>query len=464
MCKRILIWCAVALIVFAVAVFRNPPPDRRPTARDDLACQSRVNQSSTVEAHVRAGAQFDIIVFAAAGFVGSQVSLYLATAPGNFKFAIAGRSFNDLHDLDKLIADTVRDVGHGREADAMFLAEAQEREDMQKIARKAKVILSTIDPYTKYGSTLVQVCAEEGTHYADLSRGEFTWQRQMIDGSHRRAKRSGAKIVFAAGFHALPFDLGATLALEALDRTVAKAGIDLAKSPVNAAVTAVVTSMRGAMCSGGMQAFRYAMDLPQIVAPEDDPYFLVPNASCPVDSVTSGWGRSRYHSALKVVGIPHAMGLMNSRVVRRSLDLLGRRSVSYGESVSLVGMVSAFVFGPWRKTRPSFGGRSGGYSLRFLAVDETSGHSVSVNMEGRGDPDYGHSSKLLAEVGLCLSIARCHRAGVGGGVLTAASATDTAALLARLRAAKHEDADKSYPLLEVDIVEGHTARVSGDEL
>merc|ERR1740120_689536 len=97
--------------------------------------------------------------------------------------------------------------------------------------------------------------------------------------------------------------------------------------------------------------------------------------------------------------------------------------------------------------------QSGGYSLTFLASDDNSGISVTAKMRGRGDPDYGHTSKLLAVFGLCLANPQCHREGVGGGVMTPSSATASNILLERLRKAKHEGVDKTYPLLDFDLVQ-----------
>ena len=52
-------------------------------------------------------------------------------------------------------------------------------------------------------------------HYLDLS-GEPFWQAQMIETYHALAARTGAKIVVAAGYDSVPFDLGALVASNAL--------------------------------------------------------------------------------------------------------------------------------------------------------------------------------------------------------------------------------------------------------
>merc|ERR1712050_551513 len=81
----------------------------------------------------------------------------------------------------------------------------------------------------------------------------------------------------------------------------------------------------------------------------------------------------------------------------------------------------------------------GGYEMVVVAQDSVSGKSATVLMEGRGDPGYSHTSKLQAEVGFCLLDRACWRRGMGGGVLTPASALDASALASKIQAALHND-------------------------
>ena len=70
-----------------------------------------------------------------------------------------------------------------------------------------KVVCTTVGPYALYGSTLVALCAELGTHYCDLT-GEVQWMRQMIEAHQVAAEASGARIVHTCGFDSIPSDLG----------------------------------------------------------------------------------------------------------------------------------------------------------------------------------------------------------------------------------------------------------------
>ena len=48
------------------------------------------------------------------------------------------------------------------------------------MTKRSSVISSTVGPYSKYGSLLVNSCVKSKTHYCDLA-GEAQWIRKMID-------------------------------------------------------------------------------------------------------------------------------------------------------------------------------------------------------------------------------------------------------------------------------------------
>jgi len=199
-----------------------------------------------------------------------------------------------------------------------------------------------------------------------------------------------------------------------------------------------------------------------------DAYLLVPGADkCRVDTEASGWGVfPRYDYTLKTFGVPHFMAYVNARIVRRSMALLGHGAlVSYGEGMTFGAIFDAAVFATpflWHghvsvmpapgEGPPETMQRDGGFTCRVMATSSNAktGETVStqVDITGRGDVGYAHTSKLLAEVGLCLADVACHHASVGGGVLTTASATAVPELVRRLRAAMHED---GRPLLVFDV-------------
>src|SRR5262245_53813468 len=127
--------------------------------------------------------EFDLVVFGATGFTGKLTAEYLAAQKPR-RWAIAGRN------PEKLAATGI--------AAPAVIADAMDPAACAELARRTRVVCTTVGPYTKYGSALVAACAEAGTHYCDLT-GEVGFMRAMIDAHHERARRTGARIVHTCG-------------------------------------------------------------------------------------------------------------------------------------------------------------------------------------------------------------------------------------------------------------------------
>src|SRR3989344_1621247 len=153
--------------------------------------------------------EFDVIVYGASGFTGRLVAEYLQNTYGQGgdapKWAVAARS------ADKMAAVLAE---MGLPADTpIVVANADEPETIDAMAKRTKVVLTTVGPYQLYGEPLGAACAANGTDYVDLC-GEPAWMRQMIDKDDAAAKESGARIVFSTGFDSIPFDLGVLMLQE----------------------------------------------------------------------------------------------------------------------------------------------------------------------------------------------------------------------------------------------------------
>jgi short subunit dehydrogenase-like uncharacterized protein len=77
----------------------------------------------------------------------------------------------------------------------LVVADADDPASLAAMAKRTKVVLTTVGPYQLYGEPLVKACVDAGTDYTDLC-GEPVWMRQMIDKYHEAAKASGARITF----------------------------------------------------------------------------------------------------------------------------------------------------------------------------------------------------------------------------------------------------------------------------
>ena len=148
--------------------------------------------------------EFDIIVLGATGFTGKLVAEYLLQRYGtgrDLRWALAGRSKEKLEQLRSQLGEAAAEL-------PIIVADSLDASSMEDLARRTRVVLTTVGPYAHYGSPLVAACAANGTHYCDLA-GEVQWIRRMIDAHDVQARETGAKIVHCCGFDSIPMDIGA---------------------------------------------------------------------------------------------------------------------------------------------------------------------------------------------------------------------------------------------------------------
>lgn len=143
--------------------------------------------------------EFDIVLYGATGFVGKLTALYLASAAGDARIALAGRS------ADRLLA--VREtLPASAQSWPLITADASDPSSLAAMAARTRVVISTVGPYLRYGLPLVAACAAAGTDYTDLT-GEPLFIRRAIDEYHKQAVDTGARIVHSCGFDSIPSDL-----------------------------------------------------------------------------------------------------------------------------------------------------------------------------------------------------------------------------------------------------------------
>jgi short subunit dehydrogenase-like uncharacterized protein len=391
---------------------------------------------------------YDVVLYGASGFVGRQTVAYFAEQPHvkalGLKWAIAGRS------ADKL--DAVRKDFPAANM-GLLVAEAHDAAAMDKLARSARVVLSTAGPFALYGSELVAACVRHGTHYVDIT-GETPWVRGLIDRHHEEAQRKGVRIIPFCGFDSIPSDLSARLANEAMWKRHGEA------------CTQVKTafSIRGGF-NGGTLASLFNMLASGQTDAMADPFLLNPEGTRPADATAhSDPIGPRHDSDFSAWLGPFMMSTINTRVVRRSAALLGYADgYDYQEYLRLgrgpVAAVAATTLSvgsftsqlalrlsPVRKLAQQLAPKPGagpseasmdGGSFRCQFV----GHSASGKMvrgvvADKGDPGNRATTKMLCESALALAVQLDALPGgrQHGGLLTPASGLGDV-LVQRLRAA-----------------------------
>lgn len=381
----------------------------------------------------------DIVVWGATGFTGRLVVEYLSrrySKDRSIRWGVAGRN---LQELRRVVADPAR-AG----ADIpVIVADSNDLDSLRKLAQSAKVVLTTVGPYARWGSNLVQACVENGTHYCDLA-GEVQWMRAMIDRYQSEAETSGARIVHSCGFDSIPSDIGVYLMQEYAIREH--------KSPC-ASISLYVRAMKGG-ASGGtfasmLTAIEQAREDRNIARILADPYALNPEGS---RSGQDGRDQTRpeFDEHQGVWTAPFVMAAVNTRVVRRTNALLqyrygrnfryseatisGRGAKGWCKSAATTTALAAFLLAssnsftrkqvverlvPAPGEGPNERERAQGFFNLRLIGKLADGNSIRMTVAGDRDPGYGSTSKMLTESAICLAKANLR---IGGGFWTPASA------------------------------------------
>ena len=375
----------------------------------------------------------DLALFGATGFTGRLTAEYLARhAPAGMRWALVGRNpeklaapRDHLATIDPKLADL-----------PLLTADTGDAASLAEVARRTKVVITTVGPYQQLGEPLVAACAEAGTDYVDLT-GEPEFVDTMYVRHHEAAVRSGARIVHACGFDSIPHDLGAYFTVNQLKATgpVTMRGVVRAAGQFSGGTfhSALGAFSRGRQMSAALKERRRVEPRPEgrssratAGKPGKDPllgYYLLPMPTIDPHVV------ARSGAALSAYGPEF-----------RYSHFAGTKTVRYAAGGALgVGAIGlAAQVPPLREflkkkvpqgTGPSDQRRAKSwFTVDFVA--EGDGRTVHTKVSG-GDPGYDETAKMLAESALCLAFD--DNPDTSGQVTTAQAMGDN--LLGRLMAA-----------------------------
>lgn len=386
--------------------------------------------------------EFDVIIWGASGFTGRLVAEHIFKKYGvgkSLNWAMAGRNQAKLEKVRAEVADSTVPI---------VTADSHDRESLNAMVQRTKVMCTTVGPYAKYGSELVAVCIDNQVHYCDLT-GEVQWMRRMIDKHQTAAVANGTKIVHTCGFDSIPSDLGVYFVQKsAQEQTGQRAKqIDMR-----------VRVMKGGLSGGTFASFSNVLAEAKkdksIYKTLVNPYGLNPEGE------QSGNDKRdlqtvKYDKANKSWVYPFIMATINTKVVRRSNALMNYaygKDFGYSEAMmssdGFSGKMRAYrnalilgtIFGakpgsflrkmvdrflPKPGEGPSKTERENGfYKFHFYTTLEDGTKAFGV-VTGDRDPGYGSTCKMLSEAAICLAKDDLPK---GGGILTPSVAMGDALL------------------------------------
>jgi short subunit dehydrogenase-like uncharacterized protein len=347
---------------------------------------------------------YDVVVFGATGFTGGLTAEYLAGHGDGTRWALAGRNRAKLEQT-RMRLQAIDPATAGLE---LLEADASDPDALRRVAESAKVVITTVGPYIRYGEPLVGACAEAGTDYVDLC-GEPEFVDRMWLRHHARAAETGARLVHCCGFDSIPHDLGVLYTVQRL--------------PEGAPITVEGFVRTNGTISGGtyhstveilgrLRQARKAAGERRALEPRPAGRIVKGLTPAPHrDDTGGGW----------VVAPP----LIDPLIVLRSARALDRYGPEFRYTHYIVikrlpalAMAGAGVvtLGALAQTKPTrdlllrFKDQGDGpsedrraqswFNVRFKG--EGGGRRVIAEVSG-GDPGYGETSKMLAESALCLA-------------------------------------------------------------
>ena len=362
--------------------------------------------------------QLDLIIWGATGFTGQLVSEYINKKYSNtaLKWGIAGRN----KEKASVIAKRLNIA-----KDRVFIADCNNIESLIKLTSKTKVICTTVGPYAKLGTNLIDACIKTNTNYCDIT-GETQWIRKMIDKYHSKAKEGKIKIINSCGFDSIPSDMGVFYSQKKLFEKTGKYA-----SKINMRVAGAKGGISGGTYNSLSNVLEEARVDKEVRKTLTNPYGLNP-----IDK-QNGLDKADLQSVIfdKVSNswiAPFVMAGINTKIVRRShalIDFKYGSDFSYDEATlsgkGVLGQVKGYLSlipiflatrkkgsfiknivdyvlpksgeGPSEKTRIS-----GYYNLRFYLTQQDKIYLSKVI--GDMDPGYGSTSKMLAESAVCLAL------------------------------------------------------------
>ncbi|KAJ5098040.1 hypothetical protein N7532_005041 [Penicillium argentinense] len=146
--------------------------------------------------------KYDLVLLGPTGYTGRFCADHIVqNHPTNLKWALAGRSAAKIDPIAKELQALVPD----RVSPEVLQVQLNETE-LDELAKKTKIIINCVGPYHKYSSPVVEACANNGTHYLDVT-GETPWIRVMVDKYHEKAKSNGSIIIHSVGVESAPADM-----------------------------------------------------------------------------------------------------------------------------------------------------------------------------------------------------------------------------------------------------------------
>lgn len=344
--------------------------------------------------------EFDIVLVGATGFTGGLVAEDLAgrLTGSELRWAIAGRDRSKL----STVQDRLAGIPGAARPDDIAVVDVHDRGQATALARRTRVIATTVGPFAEHGHELVAACVRAGTDYVDIT-GEPAFVNRVLHDHGDAARDAGVRIVNCCGFDSVPHDLGAQFAVEQLPddepielRGFVSAGGRLSGGTLASAIDAMAdrASLSAPRLDPG--SGRRVRGLPRGLRREPDIHgWAVPLPTIDPQVVL------RSAAALAAYGPDFRYGhFVRTGNLAAALGLVGGVGTAAAIAQLSAGRSLLKRLAPDPGEGPDEATRARGW-FRVVLLGRSPGASTRVEVRG-GDPGYGETSRMLAESARCL--------------------------------------------------------------
>jgi len=399
----------------------------------------------------RGDRKYDVVIYGCTGYTGFLCAKYLAEKYGDQKtmrWAIGGRSKERLEkkkaELAKEFPDTFTDCD-------IVIADSKNWDKLVNMCNNTKVVCTTVGPFTKYGSELVNACALMGTDYTDIT-GEMPWNKECHKNYKDMALKSGARLVSFCGHDCVPWDLVVYKCNQKLqgdhDEKMKKVScFDDIRGTVSGGTIDTMFTLADERTVGVKGTKEKVARVPR----NEQAYYMRPGATTgngfTVKNKITGALKLEFDSSAKVWKQHFFMAAMNNAVVDRSNCLEsyndgleyheGKVAYSLMQGLSFINFLLYFAAPVMNNlvrkvfyalgfiAKPSEGASeeelAKGYLNLFAEGTGEKGTKVNCVLTFPVDPGYKDTARMLIECGACFALnnERCQKTG---GFWTPASA------------------------------------------
>jgi short subunit dehydrogenase-like uncharacterized protein len=351
----------------------------------------------------------DICVFGATGFTGQLVAFYLAnrSKESGFRLGLAGRDPIRLEQLkkdlesSKLLSSNI----------TFHKVDAFHEDQILALAKKSKIMITTVGPYLQYGEPVVKACVQGLCHYLDLT-GEGKFVEDIFNKYNDQATKNKLKIITCAGFDSIPADIGTLY-------TVSKLPADEPK--IVRTYLSTHSKKWSDSFSGGTWHSALGFLNPQELIRIQNSYQSIQKLSPNRTISHTGW-MIHYRKDLKSFGIPLPFvdvemvlkSAVNNPIYGPKFEFGHYAQIDGIPSMAITLLGAGVLFSaaqiPFLKEKllklkmPGEGPNSStretnSFELKFMAESPTA--TIFTSVSG-GDPGYGETSKMISEAAILL--------------------------------------------------------------